>query len=119
MRGTCYKQLANYLSNRSQVCKVNDIISTPLNTNYGVPQGSTLGPLLFIIFINGLTSNISNIHISPYADDTSFYFSHTDPTKLWHNLSKASSEFQNWCMDNRLTLNQSKCKTTLFAPKTS
>lgn len=117
IKGNCYKLLNNYLTNRNQYCRVNNTISNYLPIKYGVPQGSTLGPLLFIIFINDLATKITIPQISLYADDTAFYLSGKNPQKLSRELTESATYFQNWCEMNRLTLNHKKCKSLLFATK--
>lgn len=72
--GSCLKLLNNYLSYRMQYCMVNGISSSKRDIVCGVPQGSTLGPLLFIIYINDLVKYIPEINMSLYADDTVFYW---------------------------------------------
>lgn len=117
IKGSCYKLLDNYLTNRSQHCRVYNTTSDNIPIKFGVPQGSTLGPLLFIIFINDLTTHINTPNISLYADDTVFYLSDKNPTRLSQNLTDSANKFQTWCELNRLTLNHKKCKSLLFAPK--
>ena len=68
IRGHTLKLMENYLKNRIQVTKVISFISQPLEINVGVPQGSCLGPLLFIIYINDIALN-SNFNIRLFADD--------------------------------------------------
>lgn len=64
--------MSNYLENRYQRSIVNNVVSEKEKIICRVPQGSTLGPLLFIIYINDMIEFINNIEISLYADDTAF-----------------------------------------------
>ena len=60
----------SFLSNRKQSCYVNGKLSIPLNVLWGMPQGSSLGTLLFIIYMNDLPNMVSTANVSMYADDT-------------------------------------------------
>ena len=68
----------SYLSERSQVTSISDSISSPLPMSVGVPQGSILGPLLFIVYINDLPSLDLQSKVILYADDTVLYYSSKD-----------------------------------------
>lgn len=114
--GNCLRLLKDYLSNRTQTCTVNNITLSSKPMYYGVPQGSTLGPLLFIIFINDLATQISNVKLSLYADDTAFYLGGTDKSHIINELNIAANAFDKWCSYNRLTLNYDKTKSMLFTP---
>lgn len=94
--GLCNNPLAlitNYLNNRSQRCIVNGTFSNRLPISCGVPQGSTLGPLLFIIYINDMVNYVKNIEISLYADDTAFFLGSNNINYLNSELSKAAVKF--------------------------
>ena len=73
IKGVLLEWLKNYLSNRKQCTVANNIVSSYRNITYGVPQGSVLGPLLFLIYVNNLSNIIKNSKISMYADDTVIY----------------------------------------------
>lgn len=109
--------LKNYLHNRYQITQLNDSQSIPMSVSCGVPQGSTLGPLLFILYINDLPSYIPDIHLKLYADDTVFYTS--APTILEANMvmNTAANKFSEWCGFNKLTINLQKSKCILFSNK--
>jgi hypothetical protein len=62
--------LSSYLTNRSQMCCVDGHFSSPSEINYGIPQCSILGPLLFLIYVNDLPNCVENSNIRMFADDT-------------------------------------------------
>ena len=64
----------SYLSNRTQKTTINGVLSDSMSINVGVPQGSILGPLMIVVFINDLTSVLKSVDINMYADDTSINY---------------------------------------------
>ena len=72
IRGTCKDWFASFLTNRFQYTEIHGHKSTYLNINTGVPQGSILGQILFLIYVNDI-NNCSNLNILCFADDTTAY----------------------------------------------
>ena len=72
IRGNVHAWVKDFLTNRSQLVKINDASSEPVNVTSGVPQGSVLGPILFLIYINDLADTISAI-IKLFADNVKVY----------------------------------------------
>ena len=72
----------SYLSNRKQIIKINNNKSGPIVNNFGVPQGSILGPLLFILYINDLGNVLEKCKIYLFADDTLIYYTDNDFNQL-------------------------------------
>ena len=70
------KCLENYLQNRKQIVKYNDVQSQEMTINSGVPQGSVSGPLLFLLYINKIQFYSELVLIVLFADDTNILFSH-------------------------------------------
>ena len=97
--------IENYLTNRSQTMKVNGILSTKREILTGVPQGSVLGPLLFIAFINNLTA-FENCYL--FADDCLMISSGKDPSVSTLNMENSIALASNWYTANKLVLNASK-----------
>lgn len=80
----------------------------------GVPQGSILGPLLFLIFINDLTLYTSNVSTDLFADDTTLYYIHSSQDMIEQNLQSALYELQTWCKNNGMVLNSAKTNKVMF-----
>lgn len=109
----------SYLTNRSQVVAVGNKRSECLSNKYGVPQGSILGPLLFLIYINDLPQyNLTAEHIL-YADDTTISAVHHDIKQLRRVSCDALSNAERWFAANRLTLNNEKTVNILFSLRTA
>ena len=116
IRGIQLKLLADYLSNRSQCVKINDTISEDkLIESFGVPQGSILGPTLFLIYINDLCNlKLENGKVISYADDTALVFSGDSRKEAYEYAQKGFNTVNNWFQANLLTLNTSKTKLVNF-----
>ena len=110
--------LANYLKDRMQATAVNKTKSDTERVTVGVPQGSTLGPLLFIIFTNDLAA-LSRIPLfTIYADDTSVTITGKDLVEIKKSLNDLLLLLTTWCMENKLTLNPNKTEYMIFGSKT-
>ena len=108
----------NYLSNRQQYVEYNGATSHKLKISTGVPQGSILGPLLFLIYINDLPSVSNVLQMLMYADDTTLYCnfnSINNVNRINEELCKVSAGYQptNWLLMSR------KQNTLCFAQLTS
>ena len=108
----------SYLSNRFQLTAVGDVQSTLRPIQVGVPQGSILGPLLFLVYINDLPECLEHCEVALYADDTVIYFSSSCVTEIEIFINRDLSKLSSWFSTNRLTLNVSKSKFILIgSPK--
>ncbi|CAB3992510.1 Hypothetical predicted protein [Paramuricea clavata] len=95
----------SYLTGRNQCTSINGTLSSLLPVTCGVPQGSVLGPLLFLIYINDLQACLSTSSLMMYADDTCLTVSSNDPKDLELKLNNELRKVQTWLRANKLTLN--------------
>ena len=97
-----------YLTNRKQQVSVNNTKSDFKQISYGVPQGSILGPLLFLLFINDLPLYTDNVSTDLYADDTTLYDIQDSVEQIESNLQTAVNNLHIWCQKNGMILNSAK-----------
>jgi len=116
IRGTALAWFSNYLSNRKQCVNVNGNSSEFLNITTGVPQGSILGPLLFIIYVNDLYRCTDNFTFTLYADDTNILCIGKHPDQVIATVNHEMPKVINWFKSNRLHLNKKKTIAVLFRP---
>ena len=113
------KFFVNYLQNRHQCVVLKNVLSDTLPVMSGVPQGSILGPLLFVLFINDISTRISNgTSICLFADDT----------KIWRGMSSVEDcnilqndidYLHDWCISNQMKFHPNKCKVVSINSKSS
>ena len=117
IRGTAHKWFVSYLSSRQQSVMYNGHESELKVVRCGVPQGSILGPLLFLLYINDLT-NVS-IFFMPilFADDTNFFCTGTDLKDMIRQINEEMVKIYAWVNANKLSLNIDKTNFMLFMPK--
>ena len=105
--GTAHNCLSSYLSNRSQYCQVDGNLSQPLNLLGGIPHGSILGPLLFLLYINDLPNSLSYTKCNIFADDTQIDRSSSDVNTVTNALNDLKNVCD-WLSTNKLSLNTEK-----------
>ena len=114
--GSIWSWLKEYLSNRCQQVSINGCLSSPLPVISGVPQGSILGPLLFLVYVNDLPSHTLFTSLYLFADDTKCLkpiLTPADSLLLQHDLNQLSA----WSSDWKLLFNLSKCLFLSFKAK--
>lgn len=116
MHSNMLNWLYSYLSNRILFVKIDNYISEPVYAYSGVPQGSHLGPLLFLLLINDIPSVFKYCNALLYADDLKVYsvIRNMNDCMLFQ---KDIDNFVQWCVDNRMKLNFSKCKILTITHK--
>ena len=114
IRGVANKWLQNYLANRKQYVVINDDCSDLLDMTCGVPQGSVLGPILFIIYINDICNVSDVVKCVLFADDTNIFCSERNLTDLQLTLNRDLGKLFVWFSVNKLSLNLSKTNYILF-----
>ena len=107
----------SYLSNRTQFCRVNGVDSDVGEIEVGVPQGSCLGPLLFLIYINDLPQAVQGSSVTMYADDTSLCHQSHDLTQLNEAINSDLTKLESWLQGNKLSLNVAKTHSMLISTK--
>ena len=114
IRGKALDWFRSYLTNRKQFVAVNGHESMSKHISCGVPQGSLLGPLLFILYINDFPNSSSLLSFILFADDSNIFFSHCNPQTLLDTVNNELKFVQDWIYANKLSLNIAKTQYMVF-----
>lgn len=107
----------SYLSSRTQICQYNGKTSVPKQVPLGVPQGSVLGPLLFILYINDMKKAIKYCDLNLFADDTVLFIAEQDPKEAVRKIREDIVTLTKWLKFKKLKLNVQKTKSMIITNK--
>jgi retron-type reverse transcriptase len=96
IHGVAYKWFKSYLEGCRQKCFVDGSLSKKCSLKCGIPQGTILGPLLFLVFINDFPNCLSNSHPRMYADDTNLTYSGSDINTIQLHLNEDLENINEW-----------------------
>ncbi len=113
--GIQLKWFESYLNNRVQQCMINGKLSSQKTITCGVPQGSILGPLLFLLYVNDMPESLNYSTPSLYADDTEICTSSNDCGDLVHKINNDLENIRKWMIKNKLQIHPSKSKHMFIA----
>lgn len=119
IRGLAYSWMQSYLTNRSQFVSYNNVCSNTEKIFTGVPQGSVLGPLLFLLYINDMSNVSTKLFSILFADDSNFFISGSNPVDLINTINEELTHVYIWLNANKLSLNVSKSHFMVFTRKKS
>jgi hypothetical protein len=108
LRGKIYNIIKSYLKDRKSIVQINEIKSTTCNIKYGVPQGSVLGPLLYLIYTNDIDENIERTKIYLFADDTILLSINTNYKEMMDNLQHDFNILNDYFVHNELFISKEK-----------
>ena len=117
--GIFFSMIESYLTGRLQCVKYKSKMSSSRTVNIGVPQGSILGPLLFILYINDFPNICKNSSCLLYADDTAIFFEAQTESELQKMIDIDVPKMVDWFNANKLSLNTSKTFCQLYKKSTS
>ena len=114
IRGTANNWFKSYLNNRYQFVSINGTESQPIPILHGVPQGSVLGPLLFLVYINDLHCAINYSSVYHFADDTNLLNISDSIKRTQKQVNLDLKSLYKWLLANKISLNCSKTELFIF-----
>ena len=117
IQGTALDWFKSYLTNRTQRCLVDASLSRIYSLKSGVPQGTTLCPLLFLIYINDLPNCLTSCQPRMYAYDTHITYAGVDVNSIQLNMNHDLDNLKKWVISNKLTLNTAKTEFMLIGSR--
>ena len=115
IRGVALQWFSSYLSNRQQFTFIHNSLSSRHDILHGVPQGSILGPLWFLLYINDLPHSSSSLSFTLFADDTTLLHTDSNLQSLITSLNAELNRVSSWFRANKLSLNHAKSKYMIFS----
>ena len=107
----------SYLDNRYQKVKFNSYLSDALETKYGVPQGTVIGPILFLLYVNDITMCVKECRVNIFADDTMIYITGKNIAEMIAKMNIELNVIFEWLCDNSLCVNINKCKYMIIGSR--
>ena len=118
VKGTPHQWFKSYLTGRQQYTRINHQKSSLSNVKYGVPQGSVLGPLLFLLYINDLNKAVVHSKFHHFADDTNLLYASHSLKNLNKTVNFDLSNLVQWLRGNKISLNVNKTEVVVFRSPT-
>ena len=115
IEGTSYAWFKSYNQKRKQICLINGKKSHAREIRCGVPQGSNLGPILFLLYLNDLPKCLKTTQANFFADDTNLSCASSDPNKIEMKLKNDLENVHNWLRCNKRRLNDTKTEYMIIA----
>ena len=115
-RGIANDWFRSYLSDRQQFVSIEGVRSQNVPIKIGVPQGSILGPLLYLVYVNDIEKSCGGVILS-FAGDTTLITSHANFHDLYANANRHINDLYMWFCANKLSLNAGKTKYIVLRPK--
>lgn len=119
IRGLVLDWFQDYLSNRKQVVCINSTLSEEIVCDIGVPQGSVLGPLLFLLYINDISDSINEGSLRLFADDTNLFITHKNLAQAKLLAESTLIKLNQWFNANKLTVNLEKTHFSVYSNRDS
>ena len=117
INGIVHQRFQSYLEDRKNMCSINGLLSSSFSLSCGVPQGTILGPLLFLLYINDLANCLSNCEPRMYGDDTHLTYASNNIHNIQTSLNEDLENFHNWLRTNKQTLNMTKTEFMLIGSR--
>jgi len=117
LSGRIFSFVRSFISNRFIQTRVGGCLSTPFGVENGVPQGSVISPVLFLVMINDLVVPDAEVRLSIFADDTALWINGSNITILNKQLQRAIDEIYSWCSAWGFKISESETQCILFSYK--